>query len=99
MKCLTNSSLAISDAALLIFSFLRAEIFFIGSFFSVAALAPILWMNMHQYQKQRVLTFFNPESDPLGSGYHLMQSKIALGSGGLTGKGFLEGSILPSVFT
>ena len=42
--------------------------FFIGSSFSVAALVPILWMNMHQYQKQRVLTFFNPELDPLGSG-------------------------------
>jgi rod shape determining protein RodA len=66
--------------------------FFIGSFFSVAALAPILWMNMHQYQKQRVLTFFNPESDPLGSGYHLMQSKIALGSGGFFGKGFFNGT-------
>ena len=66
--------------------------FFIGSSFSVAALAPILWMNMHQYQKQRVLTFFNPESDPLGSGYHLMQSKIALGSGGFFGKGFFNGT-------
>ena len=66
--------------------------FFIGSSFSVAALAPIFWMNMHQYQKQRVLTFFNPESDPLGSGYHLMQSKIALGSGGFFGKGFFNGT-------
>ena len=47
---------------------------------------------MHQYQKQRVLTFFNPESDPLGSGYHLMQSKIALGSGGFFGKGFFNGT-------
>ena len=66
--------------------------FFIGSSFSVAALVPFLWMNMHQYQKQRVLTFFNPESDPLGSGYHLMQSKIALGSGGFFGKGFFNGT-------
>jgi len=66
--------------------------FFIGSSFSVAALVPILWMNMHQYQKQRVLTFFNPELDPLGSGYHLMQSKIALGSGGFFGKGFFNGT-------
>ena len=56
--------------------------FFIVSSVSTASLLPILWMNMHQYQKQRVLTFFSPESDPLGSGYHLMQSKIALGSGG-----------------
>ena len=66
--------------------------FFIGSTISIAALAPILWMNMHQYQKQRVLTFFSPESDPLGSGYHLMQSKIALGSGGFFGKGFFNGT-------
>ena len=66
--------------------------FFIGSTISFAALAPILWVNMHQYQKQRVLTFFNPESDPLGSGYHLMQSKIALGSGGFFGKGLFNGT-------
>ena len=66
--------------------------FFIGSSISFAALIPILWMNMHSYQKQRVITFFNPESDPLGSGYHLMQSKIALGSGGFFGKGLLNGT-------
>ncbi len=47
---------------------------------------------MHPYQKQRVLTFLNPESDPLGSGYHITQSKIALGSGGIEGKGFLQGT-------
>jgi rod shape determining protein RodA len=54
--------------------------------------APIGWHFMHDYQKQRVLTFMNPESDPLGSGYHITQSKIALGSGGIEGKGFLQGS-------
>jgi len=53
---------------------------------------PILWQFLHSYQKQRVLTFLNPERDPLGSGYHIIQSKIALGSGGLSGKGFLEGT-------
>lgn len=53
---------------------------------------PILWSFLHDYQKQRVLTFLNPENDPLGAGYHIMQSKIALGSGGLFGKGFLEGT-------
>ena len=47
---------------------------------------------MHEYQKKRVLTFLDPESDPLGSGYHITQSKIALGSGGISGKGFLEGT-------
>jgi rod shape determining protein RodA len=66
--------------------------FFFATTFSMAALLPVLWMNMHQYQKQRVLTFFNPESDPLGSGYHLMQSKIALGSGGFFGKGLFNGT-------
>ena len=47
---------------------------------------------MHDYQKARVMTFLDPESDPLGSGYHITQSKIALGSGGIDGKGFLEGT-------
>ncbi len=54
--------------------------------------APIGWQFLRDYQKQRVLTFLNPESDPLGSGYHIIQSKIALGSGGLFGKGFMQGS-------
>jgi rod shape determining protein RodA len=56
------------------------------------ACVPIAWQFLHDYQRQRVLTFINPESDPLGSGYHIIQSKIALGSGGLFGKGFLEGT-------
>jgi rod shape determining protein RodA len=56
------------------------------------AAAPLLWMNMRDYQKQRVLTFLNPESDPLGSGYHIIQSKIAIGSGGIFGKGWLNGT-------
>jgi rod shape determining protein RodA len=56
------------------------------------AVAPLLWFNMHDYQKQRVLTFLNPESDPLGSGYHIIQSKIAIGSGGIFGKGWLNGT-------
>ncbi|MBT4934391.1 MAG: rod shape-determining protein RodA [Rhodospirillaceae bacterium] len=54
--------------------------------------APIGWQFLREYQKQRVLTFLNPESDPLGAGYHIIQSKIALGSGGLFGKGFMQGS-------
>ncbi len=58
---------------------------------SLAAL-PVLWHFMHDYQKQRVLTFLNPESDPLGAGYHVIQSKIAIGSGGIFGKGFLHGT-------
>ena len=66
--------------------------FFLGSSFTIILLAPVLWMNMHDYQKQRVLTFFDPESDPMGAGYHLLQSKIALGSGGFFGKGLFNGT-------
>lgn len=57
-----------------------------------AALAPVLWHFMRDYQRQRVLTLFSPESDPLGAGYHIIQSKIAIGSGGLFGKGWGNGS-------
>ena len=54
---------------------------------------PVMWFFlMKAYQKQRVITFLNPESDPLGAGYHIIQSKIAIGSGGLSGKGWLKGS-------
>jgi rod shape determining protein RodA len=53
---------------------------------------PILWNHLRDYQKARVLTFLDPERDPLGAGYHILQSKIALGSGGIWGKGFLQGS-------
>lgn len=53
---------------------------------------PIAWEFLHDYQKQRVYTFLEPETDPLGAGYNILQSKIALGSGGLFGKGFMSGS-------
>ena len=53
---------------------------------------PIAWHFLHDYQKNRILTFLNPERDPLGAGYHIIQSKIALGSGGIFGKGFMNGS-------
>jgi rod shape determining protein RodA len=53
---------------------------------------PLIWQQLHDYQKQRVMTFLDPERDPLGSGYHIIQSKIALGSGGVWGKGFLQGT-------
>ncbi|MEM7402264.1 MAG: rod shape-determining protein RodA [Pseudomonadota bacterium] len=56
------------------------------------ACLPLLWYKLHDYQRQRVLTMFNPESDPLGTGYHIIQSKIAIGSGGLYGKGWLNGT-------
>ena len=64
------------------------------AFFTVLATAamPVVWHFMHDYQRQRVITLLNPESDPLGSGYHIIQSKIAIGSGGLFGKGWLNGT-------
>jgi rod shape determining protein RodA len=59
----------------------------------VLAIAPIMWYGvMHDYQKQRVLTFLDPESDPLGSGWNIIQSKTAIGSGGLEGKGWMQGT-------
>ena len=58
-----------------------------------AAALPVMWnFVLHDYQKQRVLTLIDPSSDPLGAGYHIIQSKIAIGSGGLYGKGWLQGS-------
>lgn len=65
---------------------------FVVSGISVAAAIPIGWQFLRSYQQDRILTFMNPEADPLGAGYQITQSKIALGSGGLTGKGFLEGT-------
>ncbi|KTD19455.1 rod shape-determining protein RodA [Legionella israelensis] len=61
-------------------------------FLVISAAAPVLWHILHDYQKQRIITLLNPEHDPLGAGYHIIQSKIAIGSGGLSGKGWLEGS-------
>ena len=60
----------------------------------VAALAalPVAWSFLHVYQKDRILTFLDPKNDPLGTGYHILQSKIALGSGGVFGKGYLHGT-------
>jgi rod shape-determining protein RodA len=58
----------------------------------VAAVTPVLWHFLHDYQRQRVLTFIDPEQDPLGAGYHIIQSKIAIGSGGIYGKGWLNGT-------
>ena len=53
---------------------------------------PVLWHFLHDYQRQRVLTFLNPQNDPLGAGYHTIQSQIAIGSGGIFGKGYMNGS-------
>jgi rod shape determining protein RodA len=65
---------------------------FIGGIAALVALTPIALGMLHDYQRSRIEIFLNPESDPLGTGYHIIQSKIAIGSGGVTGKGFLAGT-------
>ncbi|MBA3526381.1 MAG: rod shape-determining protein RodA [Sphingomonas sp.] len=65
---------------------------FVGGGAAVAAGLPLAYAFMHDYQRRRVLIFLDPEADPLGAGYHITQSKIAIGSGGLFGKGYLQGS-------
>lgn len=66
---------------------------FIGAGLLILVSIPLLWNFMlYDYQKQRVMTFLNPDSDPLGSGYNIIQSKIAVGSGGFLGKGYLQGT-------
>ncbi len=66
--------------------------FFISAMIVAISIAPVIWSFLRDYQQDRVLTFLNPEKDPLGAGYHIIQSKIALGSGGISGRGFLQGS-------
>jgi len=64
----------------------------LGSTMTLVLLSPVIWHFLKDYQRQRVLTFLNPEQDPLGAGYHIIQSKIAVGSGMFWGKGFLHGT-------
>ena len=66
--------------------------YFIGAGAAVLAALPVGWQLLHDYQRQRILTYLDPSSDPLGAGYHILQSKIALGSGGMFGKGFMAGT-------
>lgn len=66
--------------------------FLAGLMAGAAAALPVLWSLLRDYQKDRILMFLNPEQDPLGRGYHTIQAKIAIGSGGLTGKGWLQGT-------
>jgi rod shape determining protein RodA len=67
-------------------------IYFIAGIVGIIVVLPYAWEALHDYQQERVLTFIDPERDPLGSGYHILQSKIAIGSGGLGGKGFMQGT-------
>ena len=66
--------------------------YLLASAITVIAAAPIVWHFLHTYQKKRILTFLDPTHDPLGAGYHIIQSKIAIGSGGIWGKGFMAGT-------
>ncbi|MGO2391794.1 MAG: rod shape-determining protein RodA [Halomonas sp.] len=88
-----GTSLLVASAALIVVLLAGLSWRLIG-FIAVlgAAGVPVLWMNMHNYQRQRVLTFLNPESDPLGSGWNIIQSTTAIGSGGIWGKGWLQGT-------
>lgn len=87
----TGILLAAAGCSVLFLAGLSYRLLFSFGFLAACA-APILWLRMHDYQKQRILTFLNPERDPLGNGYHIIQSKIAIGSGGLFGKGWLNGT-------
>lgn len=87
----TALMIAVAGGFTLFFAGLRWR-YMLGLATAAAAAAPLLWMTMHDYQKQRVLTFLNPARDPGGAGYHITQSKVAIGSGGLFGKGWLNGT-------
>jgi len=87
----TSLVIASSGIFVLLFSGIRWRYIFL-SLAAATACLPVLWMTMKEYQKQRVMTFLDPESDPLGSGWNIIQSKTAIGSGGFSGKGWLEGT-------
>ena len=87
----TAMMVLLGGAALLFVAGVRLWMFLAAIVGSVACL-PIAWSVMHEYQRKRVLTFLDPDRDPLGAGYHITQSKIAIGSGGLFGKGWLKGT-------
>ena len=88
----TAAIVALLGAILLFLAGVSWKLFFVG-IVAVVIMVPVAWnFVMHDYQKQRVITFLDPESDPLGAGYNIIQSKIAIGSGGFWGKGFVNGT-------
>lgn len=88
----TSLLIAASGIFVIFFAGVRWR-YILGAGLAALIMAPIMWyFVMEDYQKERVLTFLNPESDPLGSGYHIIQSQIAIGSGGIYGKGWLNGT-------
>jgi rod shape determining protein RodA len=87
----TGTMIAAGGMTIMFLAGLPLRLFLIGGGLVTAAL-PIVYYQLHDYQQKRVLIFLDPESDPLGAGYHITQSKIAIGSGGIFGKGFLNGT-------
>jgi rod shape determining protein RodA len=87
----TAIMLLAAGAALCFLGGVRLWVFAAGAF-AAAAAAPVAWSMLREYQRTRLLTFLDPDRDPLGAGYHILQSKIALGSGGMSGKGFMLGT-------
>ena len=87
----TAMMVLLGGATLLFVAGVRVWMFLAAAIGAVGCL-PFAWSFMHEYQRKRVLTFLDPDRDPLGAGYHITQSKIAIGSGGLFGKGFLQGT-------
>ncbi len=87
----TGGMVLMAGAAVLFLAGAPIWMFLLGIAGAVAAM-PVAWAFLHEYQRNRVRTFLNPEADPLGAGYHIIQSKIALGSAGIEGKGFLQGT-------
>src|SRR5690606_31580978 len=83
--------IASSGLLVLFFSGISWKWISISGLLGIAS-TPLMWLLLHDYQRKRVLTLLNPERDPLGSGYHIIQSKIAVGSGGVYGKGWLHGT-------
>lgn len=89
-----GTSLLVGSAGIFVIFFAGISWRLIGAFFAmVSVAAPLMWFfGMREYQKQRVLTLLDPQSDPLGAGWNIMQSKTAIGSGGMDGKGWLQGT-------
>lgn len=87
----TTLLMAFAGVGLMFLTGIHRRVFLIGGGLALVAV-PFAWQFIEGYQRQRILTFLNPESDPLGAGYHIIQSKIALGSGGMWGKGFMQGT-------
>ena len=84
--------IGLTGAAVMFFAGLSWRVIAVGAATAAAIIPPFVMFGMHEYQRNRVLTFLSPESDPTGTGYNIIQSKIALGSGGLLGKGYGLGS-------